>query len=241
MKKNRIPALAGLLVGLISVGCYTLSFTGLLEFVKSANIYPPGLAWIWPAILDGSIISFSIYVVWAIMEQVGKRWAMFLVLAVTGASVTFNVIHVDAAGGTIPRVIASFPPILGFFAFELMMRMLRHYQVDEVLNVTPYNNLPLETAYLVADKQSLPLQDKLKLRREAVCGFLRQKTSLEEIAVKLGVTGRTVQRDIEWLGEKGYLSDVPKNSSPSASPSKSTQLKELSASRATGEMHLAAA
>lgn len=218
MKIKSIPSWTGVLVGLLCAMSYILSFTGLHDLVLESQLYPAQLAWMWPVVLDGAIISFSLYVVWAIQEGVGKRYALGLVALATISSIAFNVIHAPA--DHLARVLSAFPPLLGFAAFELMMRMLNHYSTIRrssagVIEVTEdeieeedKNDVMQEivnSLNRVERAGILPHRDKLNLRRSGVLDCHKKGMSPEEIAEQLDVTLQVVRRDLTYLTNNGMI------------------------------------
>jgi len=119
---RRISFFTGLLVLGLAAGCFALSFDALRK-LASENGVEPTLAWIWPLILDGSIVVFSMCALRATLYGESPWRAMLLVVGATVASVAFNVAHAPAH--TLARLIASVPPVLLFFSFEIFVSQIR--------------------------------------------------------------------------------------------------------------------
>ena len=117
-----LSALSCLLVLGLAAGAFTLSYDALRHFA-SENGISPTLVWIWPLILDGAIVVFSISALRASLYLESYGYAMLLVIAATGTSIAFNAMHAPA--GYAPKVMAGIPPLALFLCFELLVRQLR--------------------------------------------------------------------------------------------------------------------
>ena len=76
-----------------------------------------------PLVVDGSIIVFSVSAFRCSIMGESERWPLSLVVISTGFSVVFNVAH--APGGLLTALVSAMPPLLLFLSFESMMRQLR--------------------------------------------------------------------------------------------------------------------
>jgi len=119
---KHISWLAGFMVFALACGCFALSFTALRD-LAAHNGVDPSLAWIWPAILDGSIIVFSLCALRSTLYDESPIRPMILVIGASLGSIAFNVAH--APEGPLARLIASVPPTLLFFSFELLVSQIR--------------------------------------------------------------------------------------------------------------------
>lgn len=81
------------------------------------------LAWLWPLVVDGFIVVASLSVVRAFADGRRATYPWVLVLAFSGISVAFNVVH--AAPTLVARLVAAIPPAALVLSFELLMRQLR--------------------------------------------------------------------------------------------------------------------
>jgi len=113
------------LVALLAIGAFALSYEALRDLAVRTGALPESTAWIFPLLVDGSIIVFSISALRAsvIGAHKDRRWFLGLVVLVTLASVVLNVCH--ARGGILPGIIAALPPLFLFAAFESLMRQLQ--------------------------------------------------------------------------------------------------------------------
>ncbi len=110
------------LVALISAGSFTLSYNALRLFAL-ANGIPGNLAYIWPLLVDCSLIVFSLSVVNAHLhaQSAAKQWV--LVALYTLATIAFNCLH--APDNLTARIVAAIAPVSLFFSFELLMGQLK--------------------------------------------------------------------------------------------------------------------
>lgn len=120
------------LVLLLAAGAFALSYAGLKD-LASTNGVNPSLVWIWPLVLDGAIIVFSVCAFRAGLCGESIAYPMFLVVLSTIASIGFNVLHAPVPEGAyiwseaalVPRIMASIPPLALFLSFEVMIRQLK--------------------------------------------------------------------------------------------------------------------
>lgn len=121
-----INRLAVSLVSLLALGAFVLSYNALYEVAKSHGI-PVRLAWIWPLLIDGAIVVFSISVVRASLLRESARWPWALVIVFTVGTVFFNVLHfVPIPYPLVVSVtIAIIAPVGLVLAFETVMGMLK--------------------------------------------------------------------------------------------------------------------
>jgi FtsZ-binding cell division protein ZapB len=168
-----LSASTGVLVALLAAGAFALSFDALKQLADENGV-SPGLTWVWPLVLDGAIVAFSLSALRASLHCESASYPMALVVIATLTSVVFNVAHAPA--GVLAHTMAAVPPVFLFLSFELLMRQLRgEVERREVL-------LSVES-----------LGDEKK-RAEAACALLgkqieglkeeRQKIKAERAAVK---------------------------------------------------------
>ena len=120
------------LVLALAAGAFALSYAGLKD-LASTNGVDPRLVWIWPLVLDGAIVVFSVCAFRAGLCGESVTYPMFLVVLSTIASIAFNVLHAPIPEGAyfwsrealVPRIMASIPPLCLFLSFEVMIRQLK--------------------------------------------------------------------------------------------------------------------
>lgn len=124
MKANTIISYltAGLVLA-VALGSFALSYSAL-HGLAIQNGINGSLSYIWPLLIDASLIVFSLAVVNAYLqsESTYKQWG--LVGIYTIATIGFNVLH--APNDIQSRIVAAIAPISLFFSFEILMSQLRN-------------------------------------------------------------------------------------------------------------------
>lgn len=134
-----IAWLTSLLVFAVALGSFILSYNALYQ-VAIDNGINPQLAYIWPLLVDFSLVVFSLAVVTAHLYSESTRKQWLLVAIYTIATVLFNCLH--APDNLLARVIATVPPVSLFFSFELLMMQLKNSMVrrNQQATITGYAN-----------------------------------------------------------------------------------------------------
>ncbi|MBK9056029.1 MAG: DUF2637 domain-containing protein [Chloroflexi bacterium] len=117
-----ISTLTGVLVFLLAAAAFLLSFDAL-KHLAATNGIPAGKSWIYPAIVDGAIIVFSLSVLQASLNRQHTLYPWILVGAFTVLSVILNIVHAPAS--FLSRVLAAIPPLALFLSFELLMGQIK--------------------------------------------------------------------------------------------------------------------
>lgn len=161
-------------MALLATGAFALSFTALKE-LASANGVSVGLTWIWPLILDGAIIVFSMAVLRASLFRESARYPMTLVVCATIASVIFNLAH--APQNTVARLMACVPPLALFAAFELVVRQIRS-EVERGSCLASLNDMSERLEHLSSKRDALEGQvQQIAARRDSLKLELKQAKS----------------------------------------------------------------
>jgi len=225
-----LSATTGILVALLAAGAFALSFDALNHLAQENGV-TANLTWVWPLVLDGAIVVFSLSALRASLHRESIRYPMTLVVIATATSVLFNVAH--APSGMLAHTMAAVPPVFLFLSFELLMRQLRS-EVERSAKIECLAELDVKIGKLSAtanrldsnvhrleeqrdslkesmkrgkaasvrellDRANAAKQDKIKARRDKVSELLRQELPPREIADALGVSTKTVKRDMEEL------------------------------------------
>jgi hypothetical protein len=122
---NFLRVISGLTIAMVSmlgVCSFVLSFEALRHFASESGALNPAHAWLFPIMVDGSIVVFSISALRCSIVGDDTQWSMALVVLSTAASVLFNMAH--APGGFMPALIGATPPVLLFLSFESLMRQI---------------------------------------------------------------------------------------------------------------------
>ena len=133
---NRIiSGVTGLLVLFVAGAAFWLSFDALRHLVESVGI-SESMSWLYPAIIDGAIVVFSLSILRANFNREKARYPWILVGTFTFLSVILNIIH--AQQDLLARFLAAIPPIALFLSFELLMGQIRGIieRVDLFISLT---------------------------------------------------------------------------------------------------------
>lgn len=124
------------LVSLITLGSFVLSYNALRQVVLAYG-YSPMLSYIWPLLLDASLVVFSLAAVRANVLKENRWLPSLFVLLYASSTVFFNILHapLEPTEGLINLALASsvptnilvyaIPPISLLLSFELLMLSLR--------------------------------------------------------------------------------------------------------------------
>ncbi|MCI0579455.1 MAG: DUF2637 domain-containing protein [Chloroflexi bacterium] len=138
-------------------------------------------AWLYPAIIDGAIVVFSLSVVQVSLNKERPLYPWLLVGLFTVLSVALNVLHAERA--FLARVLAAVPPIALFLSFELLMNQVK------------------AAAGRSATRQSLAeLESALTARRAELDEVVRQKAAeLDNLVRKWTAKLERLQAEVEQL------------------------------------------
>lgn len=114
------------LVSLLAIGAFALSYNALYGVASSHGI-PGKLAYVWPLLIDGAIVVFSISVVRASLLREKAWWPWLLVIVFTAGTVFFNILHFVPVDYPllVSIAIAIIAPVGLVLAFETVMGMLK--------------------------------------------------------------------------------------------------------------------
>lgn len=222
-----LSASTGVLVALLAAGAFALSFDALKQLADENGV-SSGLTWVWPLVLDGAIVAFSLSALRASIHCERVAYPMALVVIATSTSVVFNVAH--APSGLLAHTMAAVPPVFLFLSFELLMRQLRgevqrrsvilsleslteeakraeSHRVQLAKQVEALKaerkNIKTEaksaTVQELLDKANRSKQEKIRSRRAQVAELSEQSLTIAEISSVLQVSPKTVRRDLDAL------------------------------------------
>jgi hypothetical protein len=114
----RISA-AGVLV--LAAAAFTLSYDALHQLALDSHVRP-GLAWLWPVVIDGTIVVALLTVLAAkrAAARAGYPWALAGLFS--AASVAFNVAH--APGRPVARLVFAMAPVALVLTTHLLMQQV---------------------------------------------------------------------------------------------------------------------
>lgn len=177
---------------------FVLSYHALSELGTKTGAFPPELDWIFPTILDGSIVCFSLAALRATLEKESARLFVGLILAATCSSVVFNVLSIEQ--GKLAKVLAAFPPILLAICFEVFLRQVRS-GIERANGRLTRSDSVCERASRGPRRARVtdvtPKKAEVAARQEKVAELLKLGKPPEEIAKDLKVSERTVFRDAQ--------------------------------------------
>lgn len=127
-----ISVVSGMLVLFLAGSAFVLSFEALKDLAYQVGIAEQ-MAWLYPAIIDGAIIVFSLSVLRANLNRERTLYPWALVSLFTLLSVVLNIIHADE--NPLAQSLAAIPPLALFLSFELFLSQLKETAVRlEALN-----------------------------------------------------------------------------------------------------------
>jgi hypothetical protein len=80
-------------------------------------------AWLYPAIIDGAILVFSLSVVQVSLNKERTAYPWVLVGLFTGLSVLLNIVHAEPT--LLAQAMAAIPPVALFLSFELRKKPVK--------------------------------------------------------------------------------------------------------------------
>lgn len=144
-----ISIINAVLVILITIAAFILSYHSLLGVLDSYPGVNQSWRWLWPLLLDAGLAVFALTVVAYRLQGEDITYAWRLVVVYTIATVIFNVLSIGEFS-IVGAVIAASKPVTFFFSFHLLMQMVERY----TLRREAANTLEQLTQQ-IADKRSL--------------------------------------------------------------------------------------
>lgn len=173
-------------VSLIAVGSFFLSFSALHGFAND-NGAPPKLSWIWPLIID---LSMVIYTVTILVSQL-QRWSAKYPIALT---ITYSVVTVIGNIWHAPPTLAGWfvaiwPPLSLIFGAEMLRIMARQIierkaavmTLEQLTTQIDSRNIALDRLDSELNRKTTEL-DSLRNELEEVQNRLDQVTSVKPIS-----------------------------------------------------------
>lgn len=219
-----LSILTAVLVAVLAGGAFALSFDSLNKLAVENGV-TMGLTWVWPLVLDGSIVVFSLSALRSRLYGESILYPMSLVVLTTIASVLFNVAH--APSGPLAHTMAAVPPIALFLSFELLMRQVGS-SVERSTVLSTQTELLVNVDKLESDRRkllgqieglngqaqrqkeekrgtnspsqrrkTLPKKDRIRERQAQITALHSEGVTVPEIAKQIGVSSKTVKRDLQ--------------------------------------------
>lgn len=120
---NRIFWIVGLAVAMIAASSFALSFTALYELASSNGI-PLHLGWIWPLIVDVSMVIYTAAILVAQVQRRGAKLPIALSVFYGLVTITGNLLHAPAT--LLGWFVAALPPISLILGSEVLRTMGHH-------------------------------------------------------------------------------------------------------------------
>lgn len=196
-----ISVLTVILVTLLGLASFTLSFEALWHFARESGALSQERAWLFPLVVDGSIMVFSISALRSSIVGDDTRWAMSLVVFSTFASVVFNIAH--APRGIMPALIGATPPLLLFLSFESLLRQINsslggcEFSLRQLLPAVKRKSVSkprLTSPPSTVSADSVQPPEALELRKDRARELLATGTPKREVARQSGLGIATVRR-----------------------------------------------
>lgn len=108
---------------ILTGAAFWLSYEHLHD-VADGNGLDGARAWAWPATVDLFVVIGEVLMLRAALAGRVDRWAIFLTVAGSGASIALNVAGVGADADRMNYVVAAVPPVAALLAFGAIMRQL---------------------------------------------------------------------------------------------------------------------
>ena len=169
------------MVALLAVASFSLSFEALRQLAVEQAVVTPGLSWVFPLVIDGAIVVFSMSALRASLREEPTLWLRGLVVFVSSGSVLFNICHVE--GRWLAMLLAASPPVLLFLSFEALMHSVK-------------NEMKRSWNPEIGSTTSLSKDERVKFVSE----MLENGLNAHEIAEAIpSVSLRTIQRDVSEI------------------------------------------
>lgn len=195
-----ISHLTILLVVLLAVASFTLSYEALAELAQRSGAISAGKSWVFPLCVDGSIVVFSIAALRATITGERGMWPLALVITTTLASIALNIAH--APGGFASCLVGAMPPLLLFLAFESLMRQVAsNLRPTEVTRRQPKRVAPPRVIATIAPVSQVSPDDRLERARD----MLQRGSSKRAVSKELRMAVSTVRRIAASVQPKSSL------------------------------------
>lgn len=188
--------ISGIVVLTIAALCFVLSFHALSVLGVQSKAFPQELAWIFPLIIDGAIICFSLAALRAALEKEPTKTYSYLIIAATLSSVIFNVLSIEE--GILGRVLAAFPPILLAVSFETFLNQMKA-GLRRSQDARKAERAKPKVAVEKAKKPVKSKKERIDKRQGQLVDLHNAGKSNKEIAETLNISERTVFRDLRKI------------------------------------------
>lgn len=197
MKKDYMSLLSGVtavLVVLIAIAAFVLSFDALESLAESNGIKSP-LSYLFPLIIDGAMIAFSLSALRGALAGERTWWAWVLIVSFTAVSMTLNGLHaneINVQSSEINYVgiaIAALAPLVVLLTFETFMTQIKTVvqsnigRLQSTIEQLKSTVIIMKSELSERDETIIAMQstiDKLQERSQELMQARRQVTQLEK-------------------------------------------------------------
>lgn len=195
--------LVAVLVVAIALGSFGLSYTAQLALAIDNGI-PQRLAWIWPLIVDVSVIVFTAAILVSQLQRRGAKLAIFLTGFYASVTIAGNVLHAPAT--SLGWFVAILPPLSLIFATEMLRAMAHHNILQRGKVVTLAT---LETAIDAARTELDAITRQADDKRQKLARLKEEisQTKHLTVAAKRDNSTRFIPGDLEMLDRANEARD----------------------------------
>lgn len=190
-----ISWLTGILLLIIAGFGFASSYISLADLAEQHQFTLPA---VFPLILEGGMIVFSLAALRASLHAERAAWPWVLVIGSSALATLFNVIHA-AAYGTLAMVLAAMPSLFLLLSFETFMSQIKAgvKRRGLVLSIAALETRLVDLGQAETDRQAdiIALETRLADLRAELVGLRKEKR------VILQASDETKQRAIELLAD----------------------------------------
>lgn len=217
-----ISKLSAWTVGFLALASFVLSYEALWTLALDSQVNSK-LAWLWPLTLDFFVLVASLSILKGSLNNEPRKYAWTMVIVFTFLSIVFNAIHKGVplevyniyVRPWLKIVVYTLPPAAFVFSFHLLMAQIKDSleSIVGILGQTEIKEIP-ELAMApepVQENVQVDVQPdridykagKVEDRRRQIPELYQAGLSEGQIADKLGVSIKTIQRDMAALNSNG--------------------------------------
>lgn len=214
-----ISWLTGILLLIIAAFGFASSYLALSDLARQHQFTLPA---VFPLILEGGMIVFSLAALLASLHAESARWPWVLVIGSSGLALAFNVIHA-AAYGPLAMVLAAMPSLFLLLSFETFMSQIKA-GVKRAGLLSSMTALEEQRAAIAADIEQ---QQAEQIRLELKLGEIRAELSelRKEKRTFIQTSDETKARALEILADNPEITGAELGRMLGRSPQLGRQLK----------------
>jgi len=195
-----ISWITGILLLSIAAFGFASSYLALADLAQANHFTLPS---VFPLILEGGMIVFSLAALRASLHAERARWPWVLVIGSSGLALVFNVIHA-AEWGALAMFMAAMPSLFLLLSFETFMSQIKA-GVKRAGVIRSIAALEQQAVQLTADfeqqqAEKLRMEEKLIELRAEIGNLRKEKRAFTEISED------TKSKALEILAQRGDIS-----------------------------------